>query len=315
MSDRQQKPAVPADAAMIDVQHMSAGSVAPITAYVRLSPSRMALRRFLRHRLAVVGAVAFLLIVMSAVFAGQLSGYSPTEVDLYATRQGPSADHWLGTDASGRDVLARILYAGRISLGVSLVAAAIAVTLGATLGAIAGIVGGWADMILMRVADMFLSFPGLVVIIVIAGIFGPSITTLVLAIGLFQWPSAARVVRGVTLTVREREFVQAARAVGARHRWVTIHHVLPAVLGPLVVVATLDVANFVLLEASLSFLGLGVQAPAPSWGNMLYEAQSLTVISTMPWRWIPPGIAVAATVLAINFVGDGLQDAVDPKQE
>lgn len=287
----------------------------PVIPQVRATPARLAFRRFMRHRLAVAGVIVLTLIVASAVLAGVISGHSPTTVDLTDVRKPPSAGHWLGTDASGRDVLARLLYAGRVSLGVSIIAAGIAVTVGALLGAIAGLVGGWADMIIMRIADIVLSFPSLVVVIIIAGIFGPSVITLTLAIGLFGWPTAARVVRGVTLSIREREFVQAARAVGAGNRWLIVHHVLPAVLAPVVVVATLSIAQFILLEAALSFLGLGVQAPAPSWGNMLQEAQSLTVISGQPWRWIPPGIAVALTVLAVNFIGDGLQDAVDPKQE
>lgn len=290
-------------------------SPAPVVPPARATPARLAFRRFLRHRLAVAGVVVLALIVLSAVLAGVISGSNPTTVDLTNVRKPPSADHWLGTDGSGRDVLARLLYAGRVSLGVSIIAAAIAVTVGALLGAVAGLVGGWADMIIMRIADIVLSFPSLVVVIIIAGIFGPSVVTLTLAIGLFGWPTAARVVRGVTLSIREREFVQAARAVGAGNRWLIVHHVLPAVLAPVVVVATLSIAQFILLEAALSFLGLGVQAPAPSWGNMLQEAQSLTVISGQPWRWIPPGIAVALTVLAVNFIGDGLQDAVDPKQD
>jgi peptide/nickel transport system permease protein len=161
---------------------------------------------------------------------------------------------------------------------------------------------------------VFLSFPVLVVMIVIAGILGPSVTTMVIAIGVFTWPGAGRVVRGVTLSLREREFVQAAQAFGARTRWLVVHHVLPAVLGQVVVVATLAVATGILLEASLSFLGLGVQPPQPSWGNMLTDAQRLTVISQMPWLWIPPGVAVAITVLSVNFVGDGLRDALDPRE-
>jgi ABC-type dipeptide/oligopeptide/nickel transport system permease subunit len=292
-----------------DVQELSAGE-APL----RQAPSRLAVRRFFRHKLALVGLAVFALIVLATLAAPLLAGHSPTDVNLLATRQPPSGEHLLGTDASGRDVLARLLYAGRVSLGVSLAAAAISVLTGALLGSIAGILGGWVDMVVMRVADIVLSFPALVVVVVIAGVFGPSVLTMTLAIGLIGWPTASRVVRGVTLSLREREYVQAARAVGAKSRWLIVHHVLPAVLGPLVVVATLDVAQFILLEAALSFLGLGVQPPAPSWGNMLNQAQSLTVISSMPWLWVPPGLAVAVTVLSVNFVGDGLQDAVDPRQ-
>jgi peptide/nickel transport system permease protein len=278
------------------------------------SPGRMALRRFLRHKLAIAGLVVLVLVVLVTVFAPLLTGYDPTKVDLSHVRKPPSADHLLGTDGSGRDVLARLLYAGRVSLLVGVFSALLAVGIGTILGAVAGILGGWVDSLIMRAADIFLSFPVLVVMIVIAGILGPSITTMVIAIGVFTWPNAGRVVRGVTLSLREREFVQASRAFGARTRWLVVHHVLPAVLNQIVVVATLAVATGILLEASLSFLGLGVQPPQPSWGNMLTDAQRLTVISQMPWLWLPPGIAVALTVLSVNFVGDGLRDALDPRE-
>lgn len=278
------------------------------------SPARMAVRRFLRHRLAVAGLVVLVLIVLATVFAGVLSGHDPTKVDLSQVRQAPSAEHWLGTDGSGRDVLARLLHAGRVSLLVGVLSSLLAVVLGTLLGAVAGIVGGWVDSTIMRAADVFLSFPVLVVMVVIAGILGPSVTTMVVAIGVFSWPTAGRVVRGVTLSLREQEFIEAARALGADTRWLVTRHVVPAVLGQVVVVATLAVATGILLEASLSFLGLGVQPPQPSWGNMLTDAQRLTVISQMPWMWLPPGIAVALTVLSANFVGDGLRDTVDPRE-
>jgi peptide/nickel transport system permease protein len=278
------------------------------------SPGRMALRRFLRHKLAIAGLVVLLLVIVTTLFAPLLTSWDPTRVDLSQVRRPPSGEHLLGTDGSGRDVFARLLYAGRVSLLVGVFSALLAVGIGTVLGAIAGVVGGWVDALIMRAADVFLSFPVLVVMIVIAGILGPSITTMVIAIGVFTWPRAGRVVRGVALSLREREFVQAAQAFGARTRWLVVHHVLPAVLGQVVVVATLAVATGILLEASLSFLGLGVQPPQPSWGNMLTDAQRLTVISQMPWLWIPPGVAVAITVLSVNFVGDGLRDALDPRE-
>jgi ABC-type dipeptide/oligopeptide/nickel transport system permease subunit len=278
------------------------------------SPVRMAVRRFARHRLAVAGLVVLVLIVLATVFAGVLTGHDPTKVDLSQVRRPPSAAHWLGTDNSGRDVLARLLHAGRVSLLVGVLSSLVAVVLGTLLGAFAGVVGGWVDSTIMRAADVFLSFPVLVVMVVIAGILGPSVTTMVVAIGVFTWPTAGRMVRGVTLSLREQEFMHAARAFGARTSWLVTRHVVPAVLGSVVVVATLAVATGILLEASLSFLGIGVQPPQPSWGNMLTDAQRLTVISQMPWLWLPPGIAVAVTVLAVNFVGDGLRDAVDPRE-
>lgn len=280
----------------------------------RRSPGRRALRRFLRHRMALVSAVVLLAIVLAAVFARLVSGHDPNATDLFATRAAPSGDHWLGTDATGRDVLARLLFAGRVSVGVGVLAALLAVVVGTVVGSLSGLLGGWVDQTAMRLADVFMSFPSLVVMVVIAGVIGPSVTAMVIAIGLFQWPQCGRLVRGVTLSVREQEYVQAARAAGAGPLWLMRRHIIPAALPPVSVVATLAVAQAIGLEATMSFLGLGVQPPAASWGNMLTDAQSLTVIRDMPWLWLPPGLAVAVTVLAVNFIGDGLRDAVDPRR-
>lgn len=277
-------------------------------------PSRLALRRFCRNVVAVISVVVLLVIIFSALFPGVLTDHGPNTIDLANPRQGPSAEHRLGTDGSGRDVLARLLYGARVSLGVGFASALVSVGVGTLLGALAGLAGGWLDTIIMRTADMVLSFPSLVVLIVIAGILGPSVPAMVLAIGLLGWPGASRVVRGITLSLREREYVLAARSVGAGRGWILRRHILPGVLSAVVVVATLDVAAGILVEAGLSFLGLGVQPPQPSWGNMLNDAQSLTVISSMPWLWLPPGILVALSVLSVNFIGDGLRDAADPRQ-
>ncbi len=278
------------------------------------SPAGLALRRFRRNRLAVVGAV-LLLLMLVVCFVLPLTGrLDATSVHLSDARQAPGDGHLLGTDAQGRDVFARLVYAGRVSMGVGLAAAFLAITIGSLLGAVSGALGGWVDSLVMRVADVFLSFPPTVVVVVVAGILGPSALMLIVALGAFTWPISARVVRGVVLSLREREFIQASRAVGAGPWWVIRKHLLPASLSQVVVVFTLGVATCILQEAGLSFLGLGVQPPTPSWGGMLRDAQSLTVISSMPWLWLPPGLAVAVTVLAVNFVGDGLRDAVDPRQ-
>jgi peptide/nickel transport system permease protein len=210
-------------------------------------------------------------------------------------------------------VFTRLLYAGQVSLLVGLVSSLLAVVLGLLLGAVAGLLGGWVDAVVMRVTDIVLSFPSIVVIVVLAGILGPSVTMLVLVMGLFNWPTACRMVRGLVLSLREQEYIHAARAAGARTRWILFRHLVPAVVSQLSVVATLLVATTVLSEAALSFLGFGVQAPQASWGSMLNDAQNLTLVQSMPWLWIPPGIAIALTVLAVNFVGDGLRDAVDPQ--
>lgn len=277
------------------------------------SPAQLALRRFTRNRLAVVGTAVLLLVIVASLAAPVLTPYHPTAVDLDAFRQAPSGAHLLGTDSSGRDVLTRLLYAGRVSLSVGLLASLVAVTIGLFFGAIAGLVGGIIDSIVMRITDIVLSFPSIIVVVVLAGILGPSVTMLVIVMGATNWPTAARVVRGMVLSLREQEYIAAARAAGARTGWLLIRHVVPAALAPVSVVATLLVASTVLNEAALSFLGLGVQPPQASWGNMLNDAQNLTLIRTMPWLWLPPGLAIAATVLAVNFLGDGLRDAVDPR--
>jgi ABC-type dipeptide/oligopeptide/nickel transport system permease subunit len=277
------------------------------------TPWRTGLRRFRRHPAAMASVVFLLIVVVGAVFAGPLSG-DPNAIDLRHTREAPSGAHWLGTDPTGRDVFSRLLHAAQVSLGVGLAAAAFAIVLGAVLGALAGLLGRWVDGVIMRLADIFMSFPILVVIVVVAGLLGPSVPAMIMAIGVFQWPVCGRIVRGVTLSLREQEYLLAARAAGASSGWLMIRHVIPAALPPICVAATFATAQAIGLEATFSFLGLGVQPPTPSWGNMLTDAQSLTVIADQPWLWLSPGVAVALTVLAVNFVGDGLRDAVDPRQ-
>jgi ABC-type dipeptide/oligopeptide/nickel transport system permease subunit len=276
------------------------------------SPRARALRRFRRNRLAVAGAAVLGVVVLATLLAPLIAGHPPNAVDLYAIRQGPSGAHWFGTDSSGRDVFARTLHAGRVSLLVGLIAALAAVVAGTLLGAVCGLFGGWADNVIMRAADIVMSFPTVVVILVLAGIVGPSVPVLIAAIGLTQWPVAGRVVRGVTLSLRDREYLQASRAAGANSWWLIRRHIVPAALPPVTVTGTLAVAQAIMLETTASFLGLGVRPPQASWGNMLNDAQNLTLIQTMPWLWIPPGVAIAVTVLAVNFVGDGLRDAVTP---
>ncbi|GAA3677882.1 ABC transporter permease [Nonomuraea antimicrobica] len=277
------------------------------------SPGALAARRFLRNRMAVAGAVFLTAVAALALAAPLVAGHDPNAVDLAAFREPPSAAHLLGTDSSGRDVFARLVHAGRISLLVGLLSALAAVALGTLLGSLSGMFGGPVDAVVMRAADVVLSFPSLVVIVVLAGVLGPGTALLVLVFAACNWPTACRVVRGLTLSLREREYVQAARAFGAGRLTVIGRHVLPAVLSQVAVVGTLLVAQMILLEAVLSFLGLGVRPPQASWGNMLTDAQNLTLLQTMPWLWLPPGLAIALTVLAVNFVGDGLRDAVDPK--
>lgn len=278
------------------------------------SPGRMAWIRFRRNRIAVGGAAFVCLLVVLAILAPYLTPHDPSSVNLSAVRKPPGNGYLLGTDAAGRDVLTRLLYAGRVSITVGLLAATAAGFIGMVLGVVAGMAGGRVDSVIMRTADVILSFPTLVIVIVFAGIFGPSLQTIILAIALFEWPMASRLVRGLTLSLREREFVEAAQAIGSSEWRIMTRHIVPEVLPALSVVVTILIASSILLESALSFLGLGVQPPTPSWGNMLTDAQSLTILRSMPWLWLPPGLLIALTVLAVNFFGDGLRDAIDPNQ-
>ena len=278
------------------------------------SPFRIAMRRFMKHRLALVSLVFVAFLVLIAVLAPVVAPADPNAVDLGALRSPPSADHLLGTDSAGRDVLSRIIYGARVSLTVGIAAAISAAGLGTILGLIAGFTGGWVDTIIMRIVDIFLSFPSLIVILLLVSILGPSVTTIVVVIAFFEWPTSCRIVRQMTLALREHDFVLAARASGSTSFRIMRRHILSGVVSPLTVVTTLLSAQAILLEAALSFLGLGVRPPQASWGGMLNEAQSITVLEGLPWLWLPPGIAIAATVLAINFIGDGLRDAFDPRQ-
>ena len=269
-------------------------------------------RRFRRHRLAMAGLAVLMLLVFLAVFAPLLASHPPQAIDLSAYRLGPSTDHPLGTDTAGRDIFSRLLHAGRVSLSVGLVAVSIYTAIGVVLGALAGYFGGWVDATVMRLADVVLSFPTLIIIITLASVLGPSIYNVMLAIGLLGWPAIARLLRGELLSLREREFVIGARAAGCSDLRMIFRYLLPNAMAPVLVAATFGIAYAILIEAGLSFLGLGVQPPTASWGNMLTDAQSLTVLESMPWLWLPPGAMIALAVLSINFIGDGLRDALDP---
>lgn len=269
-------------------------------------------QRFRRHRLALIGLAILTLLTVGAIAAPLIARQGPYAVDLRETRSGPSSTYILGTDAAGRDVFSRLLHAGRVSLSVGLVAVAIYTVIGVVLGALAGFYGGWVDSFVMRLADIVLAFPSLIIIITVVSVLGPGLFNLMLVIGLLGWPPITRLLRGEFLSLREREFIVAARATGARNNRLMFRHLLPNAMAPIIVAATFGVANAILLEAGLSFLGLGVQPPTPSWGSMLTDAQSLTVLESMLWLWIPPGVMIALAVLSINFIGDGLRDALDP---
>lgn len=279
------------------------------------SPTRKVWRRFKQNRLALVGLFLLLIFVALAVFAPSLTSYDPNRADFRARNLPPSKDHWLGTDDMGRDVWTRTLYGGRISLTVGLVAVGISSAIGLVLGSVAGFMGGRVDSFIMRLADLFLSFPFLILAITAAALFGPSIYNIMIILGVLSWPGPARLLRGEFLKLKTVDFVSAATAIGANNLRVMFRHILPNALAPLLVSATLGVATAILMEAGLSFLGLGVPPPAPSWGNMLNRARPLHILRNMPWMWVAPGTAVFLVVLSINFVGDGLRDALDPRQD
>ena len=279
----------------------------------REEPFQRALRRFLRHRPAIVGSVILVTIVTGAIFAPWVAPRDPIKTNLQIVDQPPSVHHWLGGDRSGRDVWSRVVYGTRVSLVVGFVAVGLYVLIGTLLGLISGFAGGVIDQLLMRLTDTVLSIPTLLLVIVFASVVGPSLYSVIAAIGLLGWPGTARIVRGQVLSLREAEFVIAARALGATSPHIAARHLLPNIFGPLTVVATFGVASAILLEAALSFLGLGVQPPTPSLGDMINQARAPSVLHDIPWLWIPPGIVIALTVLAVNFVGDGLRDALDPR--
>ena len=284
----------------------------PVVAVEHYSPGRAALRRFVRHRLAVVGIVLLSMIVLLAVFADLVSS-KPFFTDVKAVSQPPSAQHLMGTDRSGRDVWARVVYGARTSLVVGLGAVAIYVVIGTVLGGISGLRGGRTDFLIMRAVDTLMSIPTLLLVIVFVTAVGPSLFSVVAVIGLLGWPGACRLVRGQMLGLRESEYIMAARVVGVSTSGILFRHLLPNIMSSLAVLATFEVASAIILEASLSFLGLGVKVPVPSWGEMINAAQSPTVLIDTPWLWIAPGVAIALTVLSVNFIGDGLRDALDPR--
>lgn len=274
-------------------------------------------RRFRRNRMALAGAVVLLLLILLSILAPVIAentlGWGRDEVDIRFIRAAPSARHPLGTDHAGRDTLTRLLYGGQVSLGLALGTVSIYMVVGVAVGAVAGYFGGAVDNVLMRLVDIVQSFPVILLALTIVAIRGPAISNLVLALSFLSWPTPARLVRGEFLSLKQRDFIEAARATGARSVRVVVRHMLPNALAPLIVSATLDVANIILTEAALSYLGFGVPQPWPTWGNMLTEANNYSVLTRMPWLWVPPGLMIFLTVMAINFLGDGLRDALDPR--
>ncbi len=278
------------------------------------SPTALAARRYWANRGALTSTIVLLFIVALIFIGPFFLRIDPDAQDLLASRQPPSPGHVLGTDLLGRDVLSRLFAGGQVSLLVGLATGATALAVGAFVGVISGTVGGQVDSVLMRITDIFMAVPSLLVVIVAGGILGPSIPLLVGLIAAFAWPTSARIARSVVLSVRELDYIKASVAAGTRGPTIMLRHLLPAVIPQVTVSGAMLVSTAILSEAALSFLGLGVVPPQASWGNMLQSAQSFTVISSMPWLWLSPGICIAVTSLAVIFIGDGMRDALDPKE-
>jgi len=277
----------------------------------RNSYGRFVWRRFLRHKAGVISAVVLIILVTAAVLAPLIAPHDPAAI-AGPFNAAPSAQFLLGTDQVGRDVLSRLLYGIRVSLLVGFLATLISTVIGVVLGLISGYFGGWADMLIMRFTDMVMSFPYILLVLVMAAIFEPGMWNIILILGFVDWPGVARLVRGNTLSLRETNFVKSSIVAGMPKRHILFSEILPNTIAPVLVYATSVLAMSILDEAALSFLGMGVQPPTASLGNMLNGAQSLTVLTSRPWLWVPPGVVIIILVICINYIGDALRDAVDP---
>lgn len=269
------------------------------------------LKRFLRNRLGLAGLIIIVTLVFIAIFAPLLAPYDPSDQNLRARRSAPGAEYVLGGDEFGRDIVSRLMYGARVTLGISVCSVGFGLIVGSLLGTIAGFRGGWLDAVIMRTMDLLLAFPYLLLAILIVSVLGPGIVNTILAIGIWTTPAFARIARGSVTGLRDRDFIQAARALGVRDPRIVWRHVVPNTLATLLVYASLYLAYAVLMESALSFLGLGVQPPTPSWSGMI--ASGRNYITSAPHIATIPGIAIALAVLGFNLLGDGLRDALDPK--
>jgi oligopeptide transport system permease protein len=272
-------------------------------------------RRFRRNRLAVAGAVVVAILILDAVFAGLLVQIGlvqdPIRQHVELSLSGPSAQHLLGTDYLGRDTLSRLMFGARISLAIGILVQGIYVVIGGTIGLVAGYSGGRVDNLLMRFTDIWYAFPDLLFVLVLVSVFGPSLLSIFAAIGIVNWVGLARLVRGQVLSIKEKEFVESARAVGSSSFKIVLRHLVPNALGPVIVTLTFGIPAAIFLEAALSYIGVGIQPPTPSWGVMIQDGYQ--AIYASPWQVAFPGVAIAITMLAFTFIGDGLRDALDPR--
>jgi len=279
------------------------------------SLARSKWRRFSRNRLALSGLLAFSVVTLACVLAPWLLQLDPNAIDLSASLQPPSARHWLGTDQTGHDMLARTLVAGRVSLLVGLCSVLLAIMIGALLGGLAGYFGRWVDNLIMRGVDVVMTFPTIIVLMTLAAVIGSGTGKTIVIIGLLSWPLVARLVRARILTLREMDFIAAARTFGAGHWYLLRRHLLPNTADVLLVFSSLGFVTAIMAEAGLSFLGLGVQLPDASWGSLISIARESSVLQQYPWIWLPSGCLIVITALSASFVGDGLRQAFDPRSE
>jgi len=270
-------------------------------------------KRLKRNRMAIAGIIILTILIISAVLAPKLTPYSYEQIDIVLGAVPPCSDHWLGTDTTGRDLLTRLLYGGRVSLAVGLCATFVSLIIGVTFGAVSGYIGGKTDEVMMRMVDILYSLPFTVFVIILMTVFGRKFILLFVAIGAVEWLTMARIVRGQVLAIRQKTFIKAASVLGYSHSRIIARHIIPNILGPVIVYTTLTIPRVMLLESFLSFLGLGIQPPMSSWGLLIRDGAAS--METYPWLLIFPGIVLSTTLFALNFLGDGLRDALDPRSE
>ena len=277
------------------------------------SYSRDVLKKFSQHKLAMLGMTIIAVEVLLVILLPMVMELDPYTSDVLNFSAAPGPGHILGTDDTGRDLFARLVYGGRVSLMVGLLSAIISLMIGVPLGLVAGYYKGIWETVIMRLADIFMSFPSMILILVLVSVFDPSVWTIIFVIGILGWTDFAKLIYGNVLSVREKEYVESARAVGTKDLPILIKYVIPNAFAPILINFTFRTAQAIIQESSLSFLCMGVQPPEASWGNILYAAQSITVLSTRPWMWVPAGILLVLTVSSINFIGDGMRDALDSR--
>lgn len=278
-----------------------------------VSLKEISFRKFIKNKLAVLGVFIILALVLISICAPLLTDYTISETDLFNIKMAPNSEHILGTDELGRDVFTRLIYGGRVSIVVGVASMTVQLVIGVIMGAIAGYFGGIAEKIIMRIIDVIMCFPFFVIAVSVAAVLGPGVKNLIIIIGFLMWPNIARIVRAEILSLKENDYIMSAKAMGLSSFEIIKSHILPNIMSPILVASTLAIANGILTEASLSFLGIGVKLPQPSWGNMLIAAQNIGTLQREWWLWIPAGSLIILMVLSINFVGDGLSDALDPK--